>query len=95
MSTPTSWTPNQYPKARRTDHVDVYKSEKRGEVRVSDPYNWLEDSKAAEVDAWTTEQEQYTRAYLDQNPDRQKLEDAIRANTDYAKVRLATLMSKV
>jgi hypothetical protein len=84
MSTP--WKPNQYPRARRSDHVDIYKSEKQGEVRVHDPYQWLEEP-TEETDKWTTAQDAFTRSYLDKNPDRTKLEQEIRANTDYAKVR--------
>ncbi|KAG6331834.1 hypothetical protein ID866_7256 [Astraeus odoratus] len=80
----TPWIPNQYPKARRSDHVDVYKSEKHGQVRVPDPYQWLE-GQSEETDRWTTEQDTFTREYLDKNPDRMKLENAIRANTDYEK----------
>lgn len=48
---PTPWTPNTYPKARRGDHVDVYKSEKHGEVPVHDPYQWLEEN-SEETTAW-------------------------------------------
>ena len=81
----TAWTRNQYPPTRRSDHVDVYKSETRGEVKVADPYQWLE-AQSEETDKWTTAQEAFTRKYLDQNPDRQKLEDEIRTNTDFAKV---------
>ncbi|KIJ65569.1 hypothetical protein HYDPIDRAFT_174977 [Hydnomerulius pinastri MD-312] len=81
---PTPWTPNQYPEARRSDHVDVYKSEKQGEVRVADPYQWLEEN-TEETDKWTSAQDAFTRAYLDENPDRIKLEKEIRANTDYEK----------
>lgn len=80
----TPWIPNRYPKARRSDHVDVYKSEKRGEVRISDPYQWLEQQ-SEETNQWTTAQDQFTRSYLDKNPARTKLEQEIRANTDYAK----------
>lgn len=82
---PTPWTPNSYPTARRSDHVDEYKSEAKGLVKVADPYQWLEKN-SAETDAWTTTQEAFTRAYLDQNVDRVKLENEIRSNTDYAKV---------
>ena len=85
--TPTPWMPNQYPPARRSDHVDVYKSEKQGEVRVADPYQWLEKN-TKETDEWTSAQDAYTRSYLDKNSDRAKLEKEIRANTDYEKVRL-------
>jgi hypothetical protein len=48
---PTPWTPNGYPKARQGDHEDVYKSEKHGEVRVHDPYQWLEEN-SEETTAW-------------------------------------------
>lgn len=82
---PTTWTPNRYPPARRSDHVDVYKSGKTGEVRVHDPYQWLEQN-TDETEQWTTAQERYTRAYLDRNPERQDLETQIRKNMDYAKV---------
>lgn len=83
----TPWTPCRYPAARRSDHHDQYESEKHGRVSVHDPYNWLEQN-AEETEKWTTEQVAFTKAYLDQNPDRQKLEDEIRRNTDYAKVRV-------
>lgn len=84
--TPTPWTPNQYPPVRRSDHVDVYKSEKQGQVRVPDPYHWLEEH-TDETDAWTSAQVAFTRNHLDKNPDRTQLEKEIRANTDYEKVR--------
>jgi prolyl oligopeptidase len=85
MAAVTPWTVNNYPSARQSDHVDVYKSKAKGEVRVSDPYQWLEHN-TDETDKWTTAQEAFTREYLDKNPDRQILEDEIRKNTDYAKV---------
>ncbi|KAI0637652.1 prolyl oligopeptidase [Trametes polyzona] len=81
---PTRWVPNRYPSARRSDHVDTYKSESKGEVRVHDPYQWLEHN-TDETEQWTTAQEQFTRQYLDQNPERQDLENQIRENMDYAK----------
>jgi prolyl oligopeptidase len=85
MSSATPWIKGQYPPARRSSHVDVYKSESKVEVNVCDPYRWLEEN-SEETEQWTTAQEAYTRTYLDQNPDRKKLEDEIRKNTDYAKV---------
>ncbi|KAF5372042.1 hypothetical protein D9615_008071 [Tricholomella constricta] len=81
---PTPWTPNNYPPSRRSDHVDIYKSAAKGEVRVPDPYQWLEEN-TDETDKWTTSQELFTRSYLDKNADRQRLEDAFRASMDYAK----------
>ena len=86
---PTPWTSNQYPSARHSDHVDVYESKKQGQVRVPDPYQWLEQN-SDETDKWTSAQDAFTRVYLDKNPDRAKLEKEIRANTDYEKVRSTT-----
>ena len=90
-ATAAPWVPNRYPPARRSDHVDVYKSEKHGEVRVHDPYQWLEQN-TEETEQWTTAQEKFTRQYLDQNPERKDLEDQIRNNMDYAKVRRVFLV---
>ncbi|EIM85490.1 prolyl oligopeptidase [Stereum hirsutum FP-91666 SS1] len=82
MARTLPWAPNRYPTARRSDHVDVYASEKHGEVKVPDPYQWLEQN-TEETEQWTTAQEKYTREFLDTNPDRLKLEDEIRKSTDY------------
>ena len=82
---PTPWVPDSYPPTRRSDHVDVYKSASRGEVQVSDPYQWLEET-SNEVNQWTTAQTTFTQAYLNKNPDRQKLEERFLASKDYAKV---------
>ena len=87
MTVPShGWVPGRYPPAYRSDHVDVYMSETKGQVQVNDPYQWLEHN-TPETEAWTTAQEKFTRQFLDQNADRQALEDKIRENTDYAKVR--------
>ncbi|EJD00885.1 prolyl oligopeptidase [Fomitiporia mediterranea MF3/22] len=80
----TLWDPQEYPHTRRSDHVDIYKSEKHGEVKVTDPYNWLEKH-GAETDAWTTAQAEFTRKFLDQNPHRNDLEHQLRENFDYEK----------
>jgi prolyl oligopeptidase len=82
---PTPWIPDKYPVARRSDHVDVYKSTAKGEVRVPDPYQWMEEY-SDELEKWTSAQHTFSRSYLDQNTDRQKLEAAFRATMDYAKV---------
>ena len=82
---PTPWIPHKYPIARRSDHVDVYQSAASGQARVADPYQWMEEY-SDEVEKWISEQESFTRSYLDKNADRQKLEDAFRASMNYAKV---------
>ncbi|SRR6266545_457530 len=82
---PTPWAPDSYPQTRRSDYFDTYKSVSTGEVHVPDPYQWLEENSDG-VDEWTTAQAAFTQAYLDQNTERQKLEDKFRASTTYAKV---------
>lgn len=83
---PTPWAPGCYPPTRRSDSVETYKSASIDlDVHVPDPYEWLEED-SLEVDEWTTAQAAFTQAYLDQNAERQKLEDKFRASKDYAKV---------
>lgn len=79
------WIPNQYPPTQRSDHLDVYKSEQRGEVTIHDPYEWLEH-KSQQTEEWVSLQETFTRKYLDGYCGRQDLEEDIRKNMDYAKV---------
>ncbi|KAF8631993.1 hypothetical protein AX17_004938 [Amanita inopinata Kibby_2008] len=81
---PTPWSPNMYPHTRRSEHVDTYKSEAKGEVKVPDPYCWLEEY-SEETDKWTSAQERFTRAFLDKNPDRKRLEESFRRSMDYPK----------
>nr|QKM76213.1 prolyl oligopeptidase [Lepiota venenata] len=88
---PTLWTIAKYPSARRSDHVDVYKSALKGKVHIPDPYQWLEGN-SEEVDDWMTAQAAFTRAYLDQNQGSHELEDKFRANLNYAKFSAPTLL---
>jgi hypothetical protein len=74
-----------YPPARRSEHVDIYKSLAKGEVEVHDPYNWLEKS-SPETDQWINEQVSVSRAYLDSDPNRTELEKQFMQNMDYIKV---------
>ena len=86
---PTPWTLNNYPPTRRSDRVDVYKSATQGEVRVPNPYNWLEEN-SEERDRWIDVQESFTHSYLDKNPDRKRLETVFYGVNDYAKVLFST-----
>ncbi|TFK22910.1 prolyl oligopeptidase [Coprinopsis marcescibilis] len=87
------WVPNKYPETRRGDHVDIYKSTKDYEVKVPDPYRWLEGA-SEEINEWTSAQDDYTRKYIDDYPHRQELEDAFLANYDYAKFSAPYLADK-
>jgi prolyl oligopeptidase len=55
------------------------------EVKVSDPYDWLEKD-SEEREKWLAAQAALTRNFLDAHPDRVRLEEEIRASTDYEKV---------
>ena len=88
------WIPGRYPKARRSDHVDTYQSATSGSVPVADPYNWLEED-SEETQGWVSEQIDFTRSYLDQYPDRKRLEDALRASANYANVSMVLTPSRI
>ncbi len=55
-------------------------------VKLTDPYRWLEDEKAADVQAWVTKENEVTRTYLDKLPERAaviaRLEKLIRVPTE-------------
>lgn len=48
-------------------------------VSVVDDYRWLEEASAPAVKAWTTAQNQYSRAWLDARPDRAALQAKLTA----------------
>jgi hypothetical protein len=77
--------PFHYPPARRSDHVDEYRSSSNGIVKVPDPYNWLEQS-SPETEAWISAQISLSRSYLDAIPYRDELEKQFMENMDYVKV---------
>jgi prolyl oligopeptidase len=62
--------PYAYPPTRREDVNDVLHG-----VTVEDPYRWLEDGKSPEVKAWMAAQDEFCRAELKKQPER----DAIAA----------------
>ncbi len=86
MPSPTPWARGVYPTARRTDHVDIYKSTLRGEVSVPDAYQYLEDHDSSETEQFTIAQAEFTRQYLDQNPNLLPLENAFNDCNNYPKV---------
>ncbi|KAF8499303.1 prolyl oligopeptidase [Gautieria morchelliformis] len=81
---PAAWTANAYPPARRSEHYDTWKSENHGEVKVHDPYEWLESS-SEETEKWIDAQVELTSKFLNQVPDKEKLEARLTQTTDYAK----------
>jgi hypothetical protein len=75
----------RYPPARRSDHIDTYKSQSKGQVQVSDPYQWLE-KQSEETNNWINAQVSLSRDYLDRIPHREDLVKEFTTNTDFEKV---------
>ena len=69
-----------YPHTKRVDQVDDYHGQS-----VADPYRWLEDDLAPEVEEWVTSQNQVTQAYLDQIQYRRKIGDRLSELMNYAR----------
>ncbi|MBS1877518.1 MAG: S9 family peptidase [Acidobacteria bacterium] len=69
-----------YPKTRKTDHVDVYHG-----VRVPDPYRWLEDDKSEETARWVEAENKVTHDYLARIPERAALRKRLEELYNYAK----------
>ncbi|MEZ4366651.1 MAG: hypothetical protein R2939_10235 [Kofleriaceae bacterium] len=59
VSDATPTPPRPWPATRREAIVDTLHG-----VAVADPYRWLEDERAPEVQAWMTAQDAYARAEL-------------------------------
>lgn len=57
-----------YPETRKSDHVDIYH-----DVKVADPYNWLECDTCTEVTEWVKKQNKVTFSYLEKIPFRDKI----------------------
>ena len=72
---------SEYPKARKSDHVDTYHG-----VAVPDPYRWLEDDNSPETAAWVESQNKVTFGYLERIPFRKSLTERVIALNNYEKV---------
>ncbi|EJU06084.1 hypothetical protein DACRYDRAFT_19397 [Dacryopinax primogenitus] len=90
MAPPPPWDPKTtpYPSARRSTHVDIYKSVAKGEVRVPDPYNWLEEN-SKETEEWVEKQVEFTGKFIQQGP-REQLYKAIKENFNYPRFSMAS-----
>ncbi len=71
----------QYPETPKVDTVDVYSG-----TKVPDPYRWLEDDRSEETGTWVKLQNQFTEAYLEQIPYRDKLKEQLTKMWDYARM---------
>lgn len=69
-----------YPETRRDSTVDQYHG-----VAIEDPYQWLENDRAAETEQWVKSQNEVTFGYLDQIPFRKNIEERYRELYNYAR----------
>lgn len=69
-----------YPQTRKTDQVDDYH-----DVKVADPYRWLEDDRSAETAAWVEAQNKVTFGYLEKIPFRPQVAQRVKQLYNYPK----------
>jgi len=68
----------EYPRTEKREVVDEIHGR-----RISDPYRWLEDDTADEVEDWVRRQNEVTFDYLGRIPFRESLRDRLRQLMDY------------
>ena len=70
-----------YPTTKQVEQTDTYFGE-----AVADPYRWLEDDRAPEVEAWVASQNEVTQAYLTEIPFREALRQRLESLINYPRV---------
>ena len=74
-----------YPETKMGDVVDTY-----FDIKVSDPYRWLEDDLSDETAKWVGEQNKVTLNYLDKVPYRSRLKNRLENMWNYEKTTAPT-----
>ena len=73
--------PIQYPETAMGSDTDVYFG-----VKVADPYRWLENDTAPEVEEWVKQQNEITQTYLQKIPFREALNKRLTDLSNYEKI---------
>lgn len=68
----------KYPQTKKVNQVDNYFG-----TLVEDPYRWLEDDRAPEVEKWVEEQNKLTFSYLEKIPFRNKIKQRMEKLINY------------
>lgn len=71
----------EYPETKKTDQMDNYFG-----TEVADPYRWLENDTAHEVEEWVKQQNEVTFGYLSQIPFRDQIRERLTKLWDYPKI---------
>jgi prolyl oligopeptidase len=72
----------KYPETKKYEVSDSYSS---GNIKVIDPYRWLEDDNSAETKDWVQAQNKVTFDYLSKIPDREKIKNRLEKLWNYPK----------
>ena len=70
-----------YPETRKGEAVDTY-----FDVKVNDPYRWMEDDRSAETAAWVKAENETTYAFLEKIPFRDALKTRLEKLWNYEKI---------
>lgn len=70
----------RYPDTKTADSADTYFG-----IRVPDPYRWLENDTAADVEHWVEQENKVTGEYLDRIPFRDKIRKEVTSHFNYAR----------
>lgn len=76
---------NPFPKVERIDKSFTYQSKEKGEVKVPDPYHYLEQppSQSKETKAFCEEQAAFTQKYIDQCKDLKEVREMLDTVVNY------------
>ncbi len=70
-----------YPQTKKIRHSDEYFG-----TKVSDPYRWLEDDRAADTKDWVQREVAFTNQYLSEIPFREKIRQELKDIWNYEKI---------
>ncbi|MFB9052090.1 prolyl oligopeptidase family protein [Formosa undariae] len=70
-----------YPITKTIDTADTY-----FDIKVQDPYRWLEDDRSPETEAWVAEENKITFGYLEKIPYRNQIKDRLTKLWNYEKI---------
>ena len=71
----------QYPITKKNNVYDSY-----FDIKIKDPYRWLEDDRSPETEKWVIEQNKITNSYLGLIPYRDSLKDRLKNLWNYEKL---------
>lgn len=66
-----------YPKAKKVDKIDEYKTVDGSTVSVKDPYRWLEDPDSEATKKWIKEETELTDKYFKESKIMKKIKKSL------------------